>query len=594
VVALRRRTATVAATTVVAVGLAVLAARALVGSGDGTATPAAPGAEEPLPAGGAGTVVGSRHDEVPEGAIVVAPSGDDGDGDGTEGAPYRTVTHAVDQAPSGATIVLRAGTYHESVTIPAEKALTLQAWPGEEVWFDGSTVVTGWTADGDGVWRRDGWTVQFDASPSYRRGGPNVGLVLDEHPMAAYPDQVWVDGTALRQVGARDDVTEGAFFHDEEADRLFIGTNPHGAEVRASTLVRAIRVQGARSVLRGFGVRRYAPSVPDMGAVVVEGPGSVVEHVAVLDSATQGISVLTTDVTLRHVHAARAGLIGIHGNHADGLVLEAVLAEGNNVERFNQRWAAGGTKITRSRVVSVRDSVFRDNLGVGLWLDESMYDMTVVGNEVLRNTHHGVSLEISAKALFADNLVVGNGSSGLKINNVSDVRVWNNTLAGNRTSIWIVQDDRRHADGTLGIDPRYPDDPTMTWLVGPIELYNNVIADPAGEATCLLCTDGSAAATTFGLRAGGNVYHRRSTSQPLDVVEWKTSRTGTARFRDLRTFTAATGIEATSVLVTGEPVVTAEGEPTDAMPPATMARPLSAAVSEATGKEPGTRHLGAW
>ncbi len=53
-------------------------------------------------------------------------------------APKRTVKAAVAASASGRTIVLRKGTYHETVIIPKGKALTIQAYPREPVWFDGT------------------------------------------------------------------------------------------------------------------------------------------------------------------------------------------------------------------------------------------------------------------------------------------------------------------------------------------------------------------------------------------------------------------------------------------------------------------------
>src|SRR5690606_10574188 len=146
-------------------------------------------------------------------------------------------------------------------------------------------------------------------------------------------------------------------------NRLYIGTNPSGQTVRVSALVQAIRVRADNVTLRGFGIRRYAPSVPDMGAVTLERSGGTLEHLAVHDSATTGISVMSSGATLRNVHVPRSGMLGIHGNHADNLLAEQVLSEGNNVERFNGAPVSGGMKITRARNLTVRDSVFRNNLG---------------------------------------------------------------------------------------------------------------------------------------------------------------------------------------------------------------------------------------
>ena len=484
--------------------------------------------------------------------------------------------------------------------MPSTKRLTIQAWPNETVWFDGSTRVDGWVTDG-GVWRKDGWTTEFDASPTYTRGAADNtqefwGFVNASYPMAAHPDQVWIDGVSLRQVGSRSEVTAGTFFHDLGADRLYIGSNPAGKEVRAAELVRAFRLVSDNSVLRGIGIRRYAPSVPDMGAVTVERPGIVVEHVAIWDSSTTGISAITSDITLRNLHVARSGMLGIHANNADNLLVEGVLSEDNNTERFNTSPVSGGAKVTRARHVTVRDSVFRDNYGPGLWMDESVYNMKITGNEMRDNRGHGASIEISSLAVFADNFVTGNGGHGIKVNNTSNVRVWNNTFVGNGRSINLVQDGRRHSATAVGRDPRYPNDPTMTWLLGPVEVYNNVIANPQ-SGNCLLCVEdysGERTAEQIGVKANSNIYNRPTTSAPKWIVVWSRGAGNPAVFTDLPAFRTSTGQEANGSILTGPAVVGSAGSATATMPSSSAARPLPADIAALTDHATGARQLGAW
>jgi hypothetical protein len=243
--------------------------------------------------GAVGTTVGSASYPVPAGALIVDDSGNDAAA-GTQSAPLKTLTRAVANAPSGATIVMRGGTYHESVTIPPNKRLTVQSWPGEAVWLDGSVPVSGW-ANASGKWRA-AWDVVLDHSPTYTRGapdgeGPAWGWINPAFPMASYPDQVWIDGVAQRQVQTLAQVAPGAFFYDEGARQLYLGTDPGGKDVRAANLVRALMVRSDGSTVRGIGVRRYAPSVPDMGAVTIERAGVTVENVAVTDNSTTGLHV---------------------------------------------------------------------------------------------------------------------------------------------------------------------------------------------------------------------------------------------------------------------------------------------------------------
>ena len=75
--------------------------------------------------------------------------------------------------------------------------------------------------------------------------------------------------------------------------------------------------------------------------------------------------------------------------------------------------------------------MFADNVGPGLWFDESVHGVTIARNDMLRNAGHGMSYEISSQAVIVDNLVAGNGGIGMKINNASRMEIWNNTVVDN-------------------------------------------------------------------------------------------------------------------------------------------------------------------
>jgi hypothetical protein len=252
-----------------------------------TPTPSVTPSPEPTPdpapgdGGEAGSLpVGSARYAVPADAIIVSPSGSDS-ASGSAAAPLRTVARAIQLASSGRTIVLRGGVYHENVQVPGNKRLTLQNYPGEAVWFDGSRAVSGWRASGN-AWVLDGWTPSFDSTPAFNgkpSNNPGWSFINDRYPMAAHPDMVFVDGASLQQVASRDKVTKGTFYLDDGADRLYIGTDPAGHDVRASDLPEAIALRSSGSVLRGIGVRRYATSVGKMGTVKATAPNILVENV---------------------------------------------------------------------------------------------------------------------------------------------------------------------------------------------------------------------------------------------------------------------------------------------------------------------------
>ena len=388
----------------------------------------------------------------------------------------RTVSAAIAKAGRGATIVLRAGTYHESVTIPPAKGgITIQAYPGERVWFDGSTVVSGWTQVGR-TWVHSGWTAHFDHSASFTHGDNSGGFVNPAYPMAAWPDQVFIDGAGLKQVQSAARVGPGTFFVSYSAQTLTIGTDPTGHEVRASDIERAFYVTAHGVTLRGFGVRRYATPLPRMGAVLLYGGGDVAQNLVVTDNATQGLSFSGVGNLADHVTAADNGMVGIHADMADSFTIQNSLIAHNNVEHFNASPSAAGVKITRSRGVTIRDSVVKDTVGTkGIWLDESVVGFTLAGNTVTGQPVN-VQVELSDTGIVADNTVSG-GALGIYLFDTGNVGVYNNDVSDNTVgSIFLSQDARREANPSdPGHDPRQPiPDPSCPWLTRNITVANNV------------------------------------------------------------------------------------------------------------------------
>ncbi|WP_434427429.1 right-handed parallel beta-helix repeat-containing protein [Nannocystis pusilla] len=113
-------------------------------SDTGTAGPASTGEAQSTgdaPTTGDASTTGEPGDVPPEQppapampageGIHVAPTGDDASGDGSPGAPYRTIQHVLDDvAGAGAVVLLHAGTYEEAIRI-RHSGLTLQSAPGE-------------------------------------------------------------------------------------------------------------------------------------------------------------------------------------------------------------------------------------------------------------------------------------------------------------------------------------------------------------------------------------------------------------------------------------------------------------------------------
>lgn len=484
--------------------------------------------------------IGAASYPVPSNAVFVSPLGADS-ATGTISAPKRSVGMAVASAPAGGTVVLRAGLYNETVVVPRGKRLTIQNYPNEAAWLDGSSSATGFAQSGS-TWIKNGWMSQFDSSPTQVRGGAD-GTALGwrwinpAHPMAAHPDQVWIDGAAQEQVGSLSQVRPGAFFADYGARRLVLGSNPTGKQVYASTRQVALTVLSPGSVIRGIGVRRYAPSVPDFGAVkFYDASGATLENVVISQNATQGLQVDSKSVTLRRVTATENGQIGLGANRADSLTIDRVFVERNNRELFNAAPGAGGSKVTNTRGVNVTNSLFSDNFASGLWFDMGTSNVNVVASEFVNNKTEGLIIELAGTVKAVNNLIAGNGEVGLLVLDSSEVRLWNNSIRGSFLPVRIADGPRNFS--AIGV----------TGIMRNIEFENNVIGAPRVGSNwcglvCVLDDRRISTAAQMNVRADGNVYYRASgSSVPTSIMRWAAGA-GSADYATIGAFRTATGQE---------------------------------------------------
>ncbi|WP_169951623.1 right-handed parallel beta-helix repeat-containing protein [Microbispora sp. H11081] len=468
--------------------------------------------------------IGTAAYPVPAGAFFVSPQGDDAaNGSGT--TPWRTVGRAVKAAPAGATIVLRGGVYHESVEVYG-KRLTIQAYPREAVWFDGTESVTGWVRDGS-IWRRDGWTVRFDNTDPTAGGGPAWHMVGADNPVANWPDQVFVDGRQQRQVAGRDQVVPGTFAVDYNRGTLYLGSDPAGHDVRATTLTEALYLNTAHgSAVLGIGFRRYATPIKRVAAVKGFADDLRFENDVFADTALAGLSIKGARITVRHNAFVRNGQLGLHGHRTQGAVVTGNLMEGNNWERFEQAPVSGGMKITTSSAIQVIGNRSQRNRGPGLWLDESVSDAVIARNLAWENTGHGIDYEISARALLVGNFAADNGRNGLYVNESSDVRLWNNTaLRNGESQINIIDGAREQADQN------------MPWNVSGVEVRNNVLqGGGAGPQISVQDLTGRRTAAQMAT-LDYNVYIRMGEKRE-SLIKW------VDRSRGGGTYTSLTGIQA--------------------------------------------------
>lgn len=608
-----------------------------------------------LPAGAVGALpVGEAEYSIPANAIFVSPSGNNANG-GTESSPVQTVARAAQLAEPNDTIVLRAGEYHEGGTYEVgnnaslagvwldKRGLTLQNYPGEEVWFDGSQVVTGWVAAGAGRWSVP-FVTGFDRTETNTRGVDGSTWPGDEpfvnasFPYASWPEQVFVDGQPLEHVGSINDVGPGTFFvqgsyqggtgthkNHYTSTHYIIGENPAGKEVRIGTKSRAIQVKERDITLRGIGLRRYNAALCEFGTIYLDGydanAGFRMENVVVRDVSNEGLHSLGTNAVVANCSFIRCGSMGIGGN-SDDTTIERCYFKENVSRRYNYGPASGAIKFMYGHRLTLRDNLFEDTYGPGFWADGSVYDAAIYRNDFIRCWGNGIGWEISAKVYIVDNLFVDTSinsdirppyqSFGLWLSGSDNIYVWNNTFVNAEKHIHMNEDSRDpfNPDNRYGYDHRRPVsfyETEMKWSGTTYRFFNNVFYGAAGlnqiQSAFYSTSASSRETSAYDIQTGGNLYSRLDTTRPARFangyqggsVGWF-SMTG-ASHTGGPSWASITG-ETGSQFVSGRDVMSVANGTSYVVNPseasAVSLQPMPAEVASRVGRSAGVQHLGAW
>ncbi|QQM68049.1 right-handed parallel beta-helix repeat-containing protein [Actinomyces weissii] len=481
--------------------------------------------------------------------IHVSPTGDD-TASGSSAAPLATVHRALDLAVDGDTVRLAAGTYREGELIMPNR-VRLEAGRGEKVVLSGAQVVQDWVAEGS-VWRSRDELVRFCQECTFN---PDPGY----DGVRGYPEQVYLDGVALRQVASREEVVEGTFFVDRlpvefeggGIDRIgrvtgsrtahyLLGSDPSGHQVEVVQHARALTVAGNGAAVANLTIEKYAPTQmwglqdPQIGTqgsgtmVLVMGDDVSIES-TVLRQATSGSALHFTNGSGQSLTSSKvmdnAGA-GMMANETYNLLVSRSYFTGNNANGFDSAETCGAYcyladfKITHSaglrfelntldyadREADAADPLlYSTNRQVGVWLDEGVANSTVVGNYFV-NTPVAVFNEISLNTVIASNVINGAGT-GILSSGSERARIWNNTVAYALEPLVIREDARtdgcnaRTQDGTCVEEEPWSVQHELTWDQTDTEVFNNIFTS---KQTARLPQDPWRFSWHAGVLAGGN------------------------------------------------------------------------------------------
>ncbi|MGI4790888.1 MAG: right-handed parallel beta-helix repeat-containing protein [Janthinobacterium lividum] len=424
----------------------------------------------------------------------VAPAGSDTHAGTSLAAPFQTITHAVQMAGPGDSVLIRGGTYREQVDLGGSRCglpgqpLTIRNYKEETVILKGSDVVKGWTLDHKAVWKKTGWTVNSQ--------------------------QVFADGRPLQQIGAEDpfetdkvdtgdgtgapdlrlpptgkdlnDVMPGSFYYDGAAHVLYCEmsdkSDPNKHLMEASVRHTVLTGYGKSYVnLHGLSlVACNGTSEGDYSGVLqTDGSHWTIDACTFQYGDFCGVRLGGTDHVIRNCHILDNGDVGINLSGSDSahsfgvwqnrppqhILLDALVVTGNNYRHFDEAWHSGGIKVIPSaRDVTVRGCKVSNNRGTGIWFDTDWGNIVIEGNFVYKNDA-GIAYEISRPlpndgfgAMIRNNRVIENKGQGIYVSASQGAVVENNTCSGNDFDIVIHGMPRGGSSG-------------------PLSLQNNVVAN---------------------------------------------------------------------------------------------------------------------
>lgn len=448
--------------------------------------------------------------------------------DGSAERPFATLGAALKAAPSGATIEVASGTYREG-ELSTSKKLTITAGKGQQVSLNGADIVTDWNDNGDGTYS----SARSDFVRFSHVSTVNANPAIEG--MAAYPEQVFVDGQELTQVADRSEVGPGTFWvNDPDPVTLVnpqnnrqgyhvkphtgvsyvLGDNPAGHTVEVVQHHRSLTLGGEGSVFNGFTVEKYSPlqqwdyKDPEIGTLT----GGVMffvgaKNISVTNNTFQ-YSAMGTALGLTNADGSTVsgntithnGGVGFGINRSSDISVEYNTWSMNNqagfiVDNCGAFCTIGDTKITH--VDGVRyafnthdysqagynhndPNVDSPRRLIGVWFDEGVINSEIVGNHFINVGKSAIFDEVSSGNIIASN-IVENSFEGIVLSGTDSDKIFNNTIVDTLSPMVIREDTRydgcnaRNKAGECTAPEKWSGEHGLTWNATDNQIYNNVL-----------------------------------------------------------------------------------------------------------------------
>ncbi|MFI3283417.1 MAG: right-handed parallel beta-helix repeat-containing protein, partial [Rikenellaceae bacterium] len=396
----------------------------------------------------------------------VSTNGSDAN-NGSQSAPYLTISKAARLAIARDTILISGGTYRELVSpanggLSKNERITYMAAQGEEVKIKGSEIVTGWERENSGV-----WSVKID-NEIFDNFNPFDIFVsgdwLKTNNMY-HLGEIYINEKSLQEVLTLEEVatTEGSWYGDVQDEYTLITANfdqnPNKAiteyNVRPScffpqtTGVNFITVKGLN--LSQAATQWSAPTSEQIGVI---GPnwskGWVIEECEISNSKCVGICLGKERASGHNLWTLYEGKFG-YMHHGFTREIESI------IKAYDLGWSF-------------------ENIGSHYVHDNLIYDCGQAGIVGHLGVVNSVIAHNRIDNINMDTKLEGSETAGIKLHAAIDCIIENNYITHTRRGMWFDwQVQGAHIRNNI-IDDSNKQDIWVEVTHGPTFIYNNIFA----------------------------------------------------------------------------------------------------------------------